>query len=164
MIRHLKTFFYPVTLTYSYNKSKDVVLAKVHEVLNRKVSLLSSQDINGSFLNSDTFAIETIKFAYTRGVKYNSTLVGQVIESQNGTTQINTKAKPSFALYFFFFVTIIFGIAYLYKFIQTGSTGFLFWSLAMLLIGPALSIGFSNVAIASIRERYSMYIDKELKK
>jgi hypothetical protein len=33
----------------------------------------------------------------------------------------------------------------------------------MLIIGPALSIGLSNVAIASVRERYRMYIDKALK-
>ncbi|KAA9036502.1 hypothetical protein FW778_17945 [Ginsengibacter hankyongi] len=162
MLRYFKTFFYPDTLTYSYNQSKETVLAKIEEVLKRKVTFLSSNDMKGRFLNSDTFAIDTISPAYTRGVKYSSTLIGQVVELGNETTQIKTKAKPSMALYFLFFVTIIFGIAYLYKFIQTGSTSFLFWSLAMLIIGPALSIGFSNVAIASIRERYRMYIDKEL--
>jgi hypothetical protein len=163
MIKHFKTFFYPDTSIYTYNQSKEVVITKIAEVLKRKVTFLSSNDMKGRFLNGDTFAIDTVTPAYTRGVKYSSTLIGQVIKLQNGATQIKTKAKPSMALYFLFFVTIIFGIVYLYKFIQTGSTSFLFWSLAMLIIGPALSIGFSNVAIASIRERYKMYIDKELK-
>jgi len=162
MLKHFKTFFYPVVLTYSYNQSRESVIAKIEEVLQIKVTLLSSNDMTGRFLSSDTFVINTVSPAYTRGVKYGSTLIGQVIELQNGATQIKTKAKPSMALYVLFFVTIIFGIVYLYKFIQTGSTSFLFWSLAMLIIGPAVSIGISNVAIASIRERYKMYIDKEL--
>ena len=119
--------------------------------------------MKGRFLSGDIFAIDSVSPAYTRGVKYSSTLIGQVDKSQNGTTQIKTKAKPSIALYFLFFVTIIFGIAYLYKFILTGSTTFLFWSLAMLILGPALSIALSNIANASIRERYRTYIDKELK-
>lgn len=163
MIKFFKTFFYPNTYTYTYNQSKEIVLARIDEILNRKTTFLSSNDVKGRFLNNDSFAIEIISPAYTRGVKYNSTLFGQVIEIQNGTTQITTKAKPSNALYGLFFVTIIFGITYLYKFIQTGSTDFLIWSLVMLIIGPALSIGFSNVAIASIHERYKMYIDRELK-
>ena len=162
MIQHFKTFFFPDTSIYTYNQSKKVVLTKIDEILKRKVTFLDSNNMKGHFLNGDTFAINTISPALTKGVKYSSTLIGQVIELQNGITQIKTKAKPSIALYFLFFVKIIFGIAYLYKFIQTGSTSFLFWSLAILIIGPALSIGFSNVAITSIRERYKMYIDKEL--
>lgn len=162
MIKHVKAFFYPDILIYSYNQSKETVLAKIEEILKRKVTFLSSNDMKGRFLNSDTFSIDTVSPAYTKGIKYSSTLIGQVIQSQN-ETQIKTKAKPSSALYFLFFATIIFGIAYLYKFIQTGSTGFLFWSLVMLIIVPALLIGFSKVTIASIRERYKMYIDKELK-
>lgn len=162
MFKYFNTFFYPSTSTYTYNQSKEVVLSKIAEVLKRKVTFLSSNDMKGRFLDSDTFAIDTVSPVDTRGVKYSSTLIGQVIELQNGTTEIRTKAKPSIALYFLFFVTIIFGIGYLYKFIQTSSIDFLFWSLAMLIIGPALSIGFSNVAIASIRERYEMYIDREL--
>ena len=147
MLKHFKTFFYPEASIFNYNKSKEVVLTEIAEVLKSRVTFLSSNDMEGRFLNCDTFAIDTVSPIYTRGVKYSSTLIGQVIELQNGTTQIKTKVKPSIALYFLFFVTIIFGIAYLYKFIQTGSTGFLLWSLTMLIIGPALSIVFSNVAI-----------------
>ena len=162
MLKHFRTFFYPAVLTYSYNQTKESATAKIEKVLEKKATFLSNNDMTGRFLSSDTFVIHTASPAYTRGVKYGSTLVGQVIESKNGTTQIKTKAKASIALYFLFIVTIVFGLAYLYKFIQSGSTVFLLWSLAMLIIGPALSIGFSNVAIASIRKRYKMYIDKEL--
>lgn len=163
MFNHLKTFFYPVTLSYSYIQPKEVALAKIDEVLKKKITFLSSNNIKGRFLNSDTFVIDIVSPAYTRGIKYSSTLIGQVIELENGTTQIKTKTKTSLALYFLFFLAIILGIAYFYKFIQSGSTGFLIWSLAFFTIGPSLSIGISNVAIAAIRERYKMYIDKELK-
>ena len=162
MLKHFKTFFYPAVLTYSYNLPKELVITKITEVLKKKVTLFSSNDMTGRFLNQDTFAINTVSPANTKGVKYGSTLVGQIIESKNGMTEIRTKAKPSLALYSMFFVTLIFGLTYLYKFIQTGSTGFLFWSLAMLFLGPALSIGFSNVAIYSVRARYKMYIDKAI--
>jgi len=162
MIKYFKTFFYPSVLTYSYNQPKEFVISKIKEVLENKVTFFSGNDMKGRLLNGDTFAINVVSPAYTRGLKYGSTLVGQISESQKGVTQIKTKAKTSIALYFLFFVTIAFGLAYLYKFKQTGSSEFLLWSLAMLIIGPALSIGFSNVAIASIRERYKMYIDKEL--
>lgn len=162
MLKHLKTFFYPHTSIYNYNQSKEVVIAKIAELLKRKVTFLSSNDMKGRFFNGDTFAIDTVSPAYTRGVKYSSTLIGQVIELQNGTSQIKTKAKPSLSLYFLFFLTITFGIVYLFKFIQAGSPSFLFGSLAMFIIGPTLSIGISNVAIVAIRERYIMYIDKEL--
>ena len=164
MIKYFKTFFYPTVLTYSYDEPKELVIGKIKDVFRQKVTLLSSKDMTGYFLNSDTFIINAESPAYTRGVKYSSTLVGQVIQSQTGVTEIKTKAKPSFIFYILFFVTIIFGLIYLYQFMQTGETDFLFWSMALLILGPAISIGFSNVAIASIYERYQMYIHKELKK
>ena len=162
MIRHLKTFFYQAILTYSYHQPKKIVIDKIEKVLESKVTLFSGNDMTGRFFNADSFAINVVSPAYTRFVKYGSTLVGQISELQNGTTQIRTKAKPGSALYALFFLTIVFGFAYLYKFVQTSSTGFLFWSLVMLIVGPALSIGLSNMAIASVRARYKMYIDKEL--
>ncbi len=108
MIKYFKTFFYPVTLIYSYNQPKEAVIAKIEKVLSRKVTFLGDNDMKGSFLSDDTFTIEMISFAYTNGVKYSSTLIGKVLEPQNGTTHIKIKAKPSFALYSLFFVTTIF--------------------------------------------------------
>jgi hypothetical protein len=57
MIKHFKTFFYPDTSIYTYNQSKEVVITKIAEVLKRKVTFLSSNDMKGRFLNGDTFAI-----------------------------------------------------------------------------------------------------------
>jgi hypothetical protein len=162
MLKHFKTFFYPAVSTYSYNQPRELVIATITEVLKKKVTPFSSNDMTGKFLNQDTFAINTVSPAFTWGVKYGSTLVGKVMESKNGMTQIRIKARPSFALYSLFFITVIFGLLYLYKFMQTGSSGVLFWSLAMLFLGPALSIGFSNVSMHSVRVRYNLYIDKAL--
>ena len=162
MIKPLKTFFYPKTSKYLYNQSKQTVIARVEKVLNRKGNFFGDNDMKGSFLSDDTFIMEIISFAFTNGVKYSSTLIGKIIESNNGTTCIKIKAKPSFALFIIFFVTIIVGIAYSYKYFQTNSLSFLFLALAMLIGGPFLSIGISNVAIASIGNRFKMYIHKEL--
>ena len=162
MLKHFKIFFYPTVLTYSYNKPKEIVIAKITEVFNQKVTLFSSNDMTGKFLNKDTFAINTNSFANIQGVKYGSTLVGQIIDSKNVITEIRTKAKPNFILYTMFFVSLIVGLLYLFKFFQNNSTEFIFWSLALLFFGTVLPIGFSNVAIYSIRLRYKMYIHKAL--
>ena len=162
MLKHFKTFFHPTVITYSYNQPKEIVIAKITEVFKQKVTLFSSNDMTGKFLNPDTFAISTVSFANTQGVEYGSTLVGHIVESENGETKINTKATPSFVFSLVFFITTIFGVIYFFKSIQTGLTEGLFWSLGLLILGPAISIGLSNVAIHSVRERYKMYIDKAL--
>lgn len=162
MIRPLKNFFYPPTLVYSYNQPKDIVLVKINEVLKKKVALLSGNDMKGRFLNHNTFAIDIVSLAFTGGVQFSSTLIGKVTESKKGITQIKTKAKPSIAYYVLFFVTIIAGLAYFYKSIQTGSTESLLWPFAAIILGPVMAVGLSNIAIASIYERYRLHIDKEL--
>jgi len=163
MIRHFKTFFYPAVLTYSYNHPKQLVIAKITEILKREATLFTSNDMTGRFRNANTIVIDTVSFAYTRGVKYGSTLVGEITESEKDITNIKTKTKPAPVFYFLFFLAIILGLFYLYNFLQTGLTTSLGWSLGFLIVGPAICIGFSNVAIYSVRERYLMYIDKELK-
>lgn len=163
MIKYLKAFFYPEVVTYSYNKPKELVLARIEEIFKNKVTLFSFKDMSGSFITEDSFIIDVVSPASTGGIKYSSQLVGQVIETAKDITEIKTKAKPAFSLYVLFFGTIIAGLILLCKFIQTGLPGSLLWSLAMLIAGPAFSVGFSNVAITAIRERYIMYIHNELK-
>ncbi len=71
---------------------------------------------------------------------------------------------PSFTLYFLFLLSVIFSVVIFFKFTQIGTVELLLWSLAILIAGPCLTIGFSNVAIHTIRIRYKLYIDKELVK
>jgi len=163
MIRHIKIFFYPPVLTYSYNKPKEIVIDKISAVLSRKTTFLGSHDITGMFLTGNMFYIRLVYPMSAAKFMFGSTLVGDIIESRRGMTEIKTKARPSFGSYFLFFIAIISGAIYIYKFIQTGSGAVLFWSLLWLFLGPALSIGLSNVGISHIHERYKMYIDKDLK-
>jgi hypothetical protein len=157
MIRYFKTFFSPTVFTYSYNQNKETVVSKIIEVFQNKVSFLSDYDLNGEFLSNDTFTINIISNAFTHGVKFSSTLEGQLIETQSGTTQIQTKIWPGWGLYILLVVAVIFGIAYFYKFIETTSTDFLFWSLAILIGGLVISFGVANVSNESLRERFLIY-------
>lgn len=165
MFKYLKTFFYPEAITYSYKQPGELIIAKIHEILDRNndKSIWSyNQDFKGNFLEENTFYIDSISPASTRGVKYSSTLIGKIYETQNGITQIITRTKPRGALYALFFISIIIGAASLWQFINTASNKFLLEAILFLFAGTCLSIGISNVLGASVQERYDLYIDKEL--
>lgn len=162
MINHIRTFFFPHSTIYHYNSPKESVVSKVDEVLNRKKTLLDINDLSGKFTNKDVFSLWVLSGAYVQGMG-KSSLVGHIVESQNGQTVINLKSKPSPGLYIWFFIFIAAGLAYLYNFTQTGSLAFLLWSIGFLVGGPFLCIGISRVAIAAIRERYMTYIDKRIR-
>jgi len=161
LINYFKAFFYPTVITYSYNQPKEVVIAKVAEVLNKNITPHSSNDLTGKFLNDDSFAVNTVSLA--KGITFSSPLVGQIIGIANKSTEIKTTSKPGLVLYVCFFGSILLGLIHFYKYSQSNSTGFLFLSLTLIIGGPAFLIGFSKVATDSIRERFEMYIDKPLK-
>lgn len=163
MIKDFKTFFYPSVVTYSYNQPKEIIVSKIADIFSKKVGSAGNSGISAIFLTDNMFAISLklpIRFVE---LMFGSTLVGEIIKSQKGMTKIETKARPGFGLYFLFFLALIAGLGYMYEYIRTWSTVFLFSSLAIIIVVSALSIGFSNVFIVSIRERYMKYIDKELK-
>ena len=160
MIKYFKIFFYPPVVTYSYNQPKEIIVNKITEVFKRKVRSASNSNISAMFLTDNMFAISLKLPIRIVKLMFCSTLVGTIIKSRSGITEIETKARPGFGLYGLFFLAVIFGLNYMYEFIRTGSTAFRLLSLAMMIVVPALSIGFSNIAVASIRKRYKIYIDR----
>ena len=162
MIKHLKDFFYPPVLAFTYNQPKEIIIDKIKEVLSKKVTFFSSRDMTGMFLTENMFTISLVVSVLAARPLLGFTLVGDIFELRRGVTEIRTKPRPSIGLYLLFFVAIILSIVNFYEFINTGSAGFLFWSLGILFGGACLSIGLSNVGTAAIYERYKMYIDKEL--
>jgi hypothetical protein len=161
MIRHIKTFFYPETTVYVYSSQKDELVGQIEKVLNRKYKLFDEKDLLGRFIDPVTFEIETRQFALVSG-KMGVKVIGKISDLGNGRSQVRMKASPSYGYYLWFFVAIILGFAYLYKFFQSGQFEFLFLSLGALIIGPVLCIGISRVAIAATYLRYVLYIHKRL--
>jgi hypothetical protein len=158
MLKHLVTFFYPKSKDFHYQESSEVVKAKVNSVLNRKFSIWDTTDITGRFTSEDTFVI------FLSGRRPPSSgLSCKIIQQEDGTTIIRTKAGPGME-YFFFFLSLIGGIAYMYNAFQKESGSFYLLSIACMVLGPILSIGYSNVSIGAINERYWLYIHKELAK
>jgi hypothetical protein len=49
MMKHLKNFFFPDTLIFTYDQSKAAVLTKIEDVLNRKVTFWGDRDMKGHF-------------------------------------------------------------------------------------------------------------------
>lgn len=162
MLKYLKAFFYPAVITFSYNQRKELVIAKIMEVLNENVSLFSNNDMAGRFLSQDSFAIHLVHPAFVRGARLSPTLVGKILESSEGVTAVSTLVKPVFALYAMFFATPVLAVFYCWKFSLAGLPEYLVSTILLLLLGPALSVSFFHVAKSAIRQRYMMYIDKAL--
>ena len=165
VLKQIKTFFYPASLIYTYKQPKELIIKKVHEILdslNDTSSWFSDADTKGNFLDDNIFYLKVVYNTYRTIAEFAPTLIGEINEPQNGITQITTKAKADVGLYFPFFIFLIAGIVYFIQFIQTHSYEALFWSLVVLLLGFILPIGISNIRNASLNERYRMYIDKEL--
>ncbi len=158
MLKHLVTFFYPKSKDFHYQESSEVVKAKVNGVLERNYSIWDTTDIRGRFTSEDIFEV------YLSSERpFTSTLSCKIIQQEDGTTIIRTKAGPGME-YLFFFLSLIVGIAYMYNAFQKESGSFYLLSIACMVLGPILSIGYSNVSIGAINERYWLYIHKELAK
>lgn len=162
MLNQIKTFFFPQPTTYLYSSSKELVFENLGEIFNRKRTLLDSNNLLGEFTNKGTFEIWMKSAAFKTGLIGNSRLVGEIIELQNGQTEIILKPKPNRGLYSVFFVFIVFSLIYLFNSLQDDSVKFLLWSGLMLIGGPILSIVISNVQIHALKENYIKYIDKNL--
>lgn len=163
MIKHIRTFFFPNQTIHLYNSSKELITEKLNEIFNRKWTLFDSNNLLGEFIEKDTFEISMKSAAYKTGLIGNAIMVGEIIELQNGQTEIILKVKPNKGLYTMFFVFILIGLIYLFNSIYTGSSRYLLISIAMLIGGPLLCIGISNVQIHALKENFINYIDKNLK-
>ncbi|MES2617727.1 MAG: hypothetical protein V4613_07610 [Bacteroidota bacterium] len=163
MIKHIRTFFFPHQILYTFSLSKELIVARLDEVLNRKWTLLDNNNLLGEFKNKDTFEIWMKSAAYGTGLIGKSKLVAEILESQNGQTEVKLKAKPNIGLYIWFFVFVAFSIVYLCDAINTGSIKFILLSCLMLIGGPLLCVGISNVQIAALKDNYIKYIDKNLR-
>lgn len=102
MIKHLKEFFYPPTITYSYNLSKEIVIVKIMEVFSKKVTIWGGKDMTGMFLTDNIFSVSVVRPALGPRLSLGSTLVGEICEVKKGLTEIKTIARPNFAAYIFF--------------------------------------------------------------
>jgi hypothetical protein len=163
MFKYIKTFFKPDTLIYSYNKPKELIIDKIYKSFEEKVTFFSDRDTKCSFINDDTFELSSTSPAWTNNIKYSSTLIGKIIELENGTCQIKIQIKSGIVFFIFFFITPIFGIIYFFEFTKTSLISYLFWGLGMFIIGPILSISIASVGNSGILKRFEMYIDKVLK-
>ena len=159
----LNDFFRPKIITYSINKSKQEVSEKIKELLNPKTNFLfSSADFTG-YCTNDVFELNLISPAYTRGVKYSSTLTG-LIKAENEISIIEIQLRHSTAIFGTFFIVPIFGIISFIVFLNhLDSFKYLFWAIALIFGGPFFSIWFSNVSNTTLQERFESFIKKELK-
>lgn len=156
MKQYIKNFFYPEPQIFNYELPKEIVIAKIDEVISQKITYFGEFDIKGSFVSSDNFEIHSIPMDL--GVRYYSKLTGHVVESQNGTTVIKTKVKFNYVLYFLFIFSILVGIVFLFKSVQSGSIVGIITELVAIVAAPAVAIGISNFSKNLIYDRYRKYI------
>jgi hypothetical protein len=94
---------------------------------------------------------------------FSSTLSCEIIENEHQTI-VRTKAHTGVKVLILLILTFIAGCAYLIKGMLTGLSEFIGWGIVLTVLGPAISIGVTNVAKASIEDRYFRYIHKALLK
>lgn len=133
------------------------VHSKVEEILNRKWTLFDNNNLQGNFINQNTFEIRM------KGLRAHTALQAEIIESQNGLTEIRLKARIIKEIYIWFFLSFAISIVFLIQFSLTGSIQFLFWSIVFPTLGPLLCIGISKVRIEALKENYVKYIDKDIR-
>jgi hypothetical protein len=163
MRKYLRSFFAYTFKTYTYHQPKEALVATIDEVLKVKPTFLGVKDIEGYFINATTFTIKLIS-PYSKSILYGAALIAEIKELQDGVTEIKTRVRAGLVLYLLFFIALIFGVVYLYEFVQTSSIDFLLGSLAMLIGGPVISIALASIANAAVYERFDRYIDNELRK
>jgi hypothetical protein len=162
MKKLLANLFYPEKRTFTYNGSREIIIQKIQDLFSKGDKFLSGPDIDGSFIDGDIFKMQVYSSAITKGVGFGSTLFGKITNNNDGSL-VELEATASSSLKFLFFLAIFLGIAYMYLFFRTSDTAYLYSSIGMTLIGPALSIFMAGVSNEAIFDRYIRYIDKELK-
>ncbi|MEZ4805702.1 MAG: hypothetical protein R2852_09530 [Bacteroidia bacterium] len=163
MINFVRTFFSPNQSIYLYNSSKELIVSKLNDVLNRKWNLFDSNNLEGEFIHKETFEIRMKSSGYKTGLIGSSSMIGDIKETNDGQTEINLKVKPYFGLYILFFIFIVFSVVYLFDSLNACSIKYALLSCIMLIGGPLLCIWISNIQIAVIKENYVKYIDTLLR-
>lgn len=159
----LSNLFSPIHSSYHYNKPKEAVKQQIEAVISKGVKFVSEPDLSGRFVTSDSFVFSTSSGAYTGGIKFGSTLQGNIIGAENDVTRLETKTEASSAYKIACYILLLFGGVLLIKAIYDSSLDTLGWAVVLLVLGPAVCNWMAGIANETVLDRYKRYIDKELR-
>jgi hypothetical protein len=159
----LPNLFYTIQVVYTYQEPAGVIKEKITALLNRSGKFWSGPDIDGRFVSADRFTLIAASGAYTQGVKYASTLYGQVMDSEDAPTRIEIKICASRAYKTICSAAVVLGSILLLMAVSALSLEFLLVALAMLVLGPLGCNWLAGIANETVKDRYLRYIHRELR-
>ena len=150
----------PKPVTYNYRKSKDFVTEKVKSVIEKSGGILGEPDVTGNFLDQDTFQISSsLPGTFSNLNAFPTSLLGKIVDTGNSTSMIQTNIKPNFSFLILLVLTLFMGVIFLVAYVKGNDNNFIFWSVAMFILGPFISIAAMNISNIGIRDRFEQYFD-----
>ncbi len=157
----MNKIFSPEIYSYQISRSKHEVISKFQEIFKPRIGLWSNSDFIGSCSN-DSFTLNLVSPAFTRGPRIGSSLIGTVFETNANESIIEIQISRSprvFALIILFFV---FGIILFIQFLnRENSFDFLLWSLGGFILAPLFVLWLSAISSDTLKERFELFLKKE---
>jgi hypothetical protein len=151
--------------TYQYAVPREAVIEKMTEIFNKSGKFLSDPDFDGCFTEGNSFEMSVDSGVVTFGnVKFGSILYGKVRAYDSNQTIIETEVKARFPIKLTAIVIPLVGFVSLYLVLLNFSWQSCLTAVAMILLSPLICNWFAGVFNATIRERFDVYIDREIRK
>jgi hypothetical protein len=138
------------------------VKAQISSALARSGGLFDERDYVGE-VDGSNFSLWINSPVMTWGLRYGSTLIGDVIESDKTHTDVIIRFRSSLAFKLLAVLAVLLGIIFLFRLINEYSIDSLLWGLAMIFLGPVICNWFAGVSNASLQSRYVTFIHRPLK-
>ncbi len=140
--------------SYSYKLSKKELYERLSSIFEQNSKETNSSQYSGNLSSNDTFELEISHVALIKGFLGKTKLVGHISSEGVDQSTIEINIKPAIGYYVWYILGIIFGIVYIFQFIDSSNLNYLFASAFSLIIVPILFVqifkGFAN----ALKERF----------
>ncbi len=149
--------------SYSYKLSKKELYERLSSIFEQNSKETNSSQYSGNLNSNDTFELEISQNALVKGFLGKTKLVGYISSEGDDQSTIEINIKPAIGYFVWFILGIIFGIAYIFQFIDSRNLNYLFVSAFSLIIVPFLFVQIFKVFANVLRVRFETHIDQSLR-
>jgi hypothetical protein len=144
--------------SYSYKLSKKELHERLSAIFDQNSKEKYSSQYTGNLSSNDTFELAISHVALIKGFLGKTKLVGHISSEGVDQTTIEIKIKPAIGYYVWFILGIIFGIVYIFQFIDSRNLNYLVASAFSLIIVPFLFVQIFKVFANALKKRFEKHI------